>query len=166
MEVLDIYDENREFTGKTIERNKGKIELKEGEYVLHVKCWIINKDNKVLLTQRRKDKYNGGMWEPTGGLAISGETSIQAIKRELYEEIGLEIKENTLELIDSHRDDRFFRDIYLIKADLKLENIKFNDREVINAKFVTIEEFKDMIKNNKINSWNKNFIQIYEKEVN
>ena len=69
-------------------------------------------------------------------------------------------------MIDSHRDDRFFRDIYLIKADVKLENIKFNDREVINAKFVTIEEFKGMIKNNKINSWNKNFIQIYEKEVN
>ena len=111
MEVLDIYDENRVFTGKTMVRDKGRIELKEGEYVLHVKCWIINKDNKVLLTQRRKDKYNGGMWEPTGGLAISGETSIQAIKRELYEEIGLEIKENTLELIDSHRDDRFFRDI-------------------------------------------------------
>ena len=125
-----------------------------------------NGDKTAAVTKSPKDKYNGGMWEPTGGLAISGETSIQAIKSELYEEIGLEIKENTLELIDSHRDDRFFRDIYLIKADLKLENIKFNDREVINAKFVTIDEFKDMIKNNEINSWNESFIQIYEKEVN
>ena len=32
MEVLDIYDENRVFTGKTMVRDKGRIELKEGEY--------------------------------------------------------------------------------------------------------------------------------------
>lgn len=166
MEILDIYDKNREFTGKTMNRNDGKIALKEGEYVIQVKCWIIDKKNKILLTQRRKDKYNGGMWEPTGGLAISGETSIQAIKRELYEEIGIEIKEDTLRLIDSYREDRFFRDVYLIKDDIKLKSIKFNDGEVINAKFVTLDEFKYMIKNNEINSWNENFIQIYEKEVN
>lgn len=39
-----------------------------------------------MLTQRRKDKYNGGMWEPTGGLVTTGETSIEAIKREVFED--------------------------------------------------------------------------------
>ena len=29
MEILDIYDENRIFTGKTMNREKGKIALKE-----------------------------------------------------------------------------------------------------------------------------------------
>lgn len=166
MEILDIYDENRIFTGKTMNREKGKIALKDGEYVIHVKCWILNNENKILLTQRKVDKYNGGMWEPTGGLAVSGETSIQAIKRELYEEIGLKVQENKLNLIDSYRDDHFFRDVYLIKDNIKLDNIKFIDGEVSDAKYVTIDEFKEMLKNNEINSWNESFIQLYENVKN
>lgn len=166
MEKLDIYDKNRKFTGKTMNRNEGKVELKEGEYVIQVKCWIVNEENKVLLTQRRKDKYNGGMWEPTGGLAISGETSIQAIKRELYEEIGLKMQENNLKLIDSERDERFFRDVYLIRDNISLNHIKFIDGEVIDAKYVTIDEFKNMLENNEISIWNESFIQIYKKVIN
>jgi len=53
MEVLDIYDKNRKLTGKTINRNQGKIVLLDGEYVIQVKCWILNEENKVLLTQRK-----------------------------------------------------------------------------------------------------------------
>lgn len=166
MEILDIYNENRIFTGKTMNREKGKIALKDGEYVIQVKCWILNNENKILLTQRKADKYNGGMWEPTGGLAVSGETSIQAIKRELYEEIGLEVQENKLNLIDSYRDDHFFRDVYLIKDNITLDNIKFNDGEVSDAKYVTIDEFKEMLQNHEINSWNESFIQLYENVKN
>ena len=162
MEILDIYDENRIFTGKTMNRERGKIALKDGEYVIQVKCWILNKENKILLTQRKADKYNGGMWEPTGGLAISGETSKQAITRELFEEIGLKVNEDTIDLIDSYRDDHFFRDVYLIRDNVLLENIKFNDGEVADAKYVTIEEFKEMLQNHQINRWNENFILIYK----
>ena len=53
MEVLDIYDKNRQLTGKTMNRNQGKIALLDGEYVIQVKCWILNEENKVLLTQRK-----------------------------------------------------------------------------------------------------------------
>lgn len=163
MEVLDIYNENRIFTGRIMDRNDGIIALKDGEYVIQVKCWILNEENKILLTQRRKDKYNGGMWEPTGGLAVSGETSIQAIIRELYEEIGLLVQEKKLKLIDSYRDNHFFRDVYIIKDNnITLDNIKFNDGEVSDAKYVTITEFKNMLNNNEINSWNENFILFYE----
>ena len=143
-------------------RERGKIALKDGEYVIQVKCWILNKENKILLTQRKADKYNGGMWEPTGGLAISGETSKQAITRELFEEIGLKVNEDTIDLIDSYRDDHFFRDVYLIRDNVLLENIKFNDGEVADAKYVTIEEFKEMLQNHQINRWNENFILIYK----
>lgn len=166
MEILDIYDENRIFTGKTMNREKGKIALKDGEYVIQVKCWILNNENKILLTQRKVDKYNGGMWEPTGGLAISGETSKQAIIRELFEEIGLKVNEDTIDLIDCYRDDHFFRDVYLIKDNITLDNIKFNDGEVSDAKYVTIDEFKEMLQSHEINSWNESFIHIYEDVIN
>ena len=166
MEVLDIYDKNRQLTGKTKNRSQGKVALLDGEYVIQVKCWILNEENKVLLTQRRKDKYNGGMWEPTGGLVTTGETSIEAIKRELFEEIGIKVKDDSIRLIDSYRDEHFFRDVYLIKDNITLNSIKFNDGEVADAKYVTIEEFKEMLQKNEINSWNESFIKLYRKMIN
>ena len=48
---------------------------------------------------RNLNKTHGGMWEPTNGLVISGEASKEAIKRELKEEIGLDIEENKITLI-------------------------------------------------------------------
>lgn len=161
MEVLDIYDKNRQLTGKTMNRNQGKVALSEGEYVIQVKCWILNEENKVLLTQRRKDKYNGGMWEPTGGLVTSGEISIQAIKRELYEEIGINVIDKDIKLIKSFKDEHFFRDIYLIRSNIPINDLRFMDKEVINAKYVTIEEFEKMLNNNQINEWNREFIETY-----
>ena len=166
MEILDIYDENRKLTGKTAYRKLGKFTLQQGEYVVLVKCWILNNENKILLTQRRKDKFNGGMWESTGGLAVSGETSIKAIKRELNEEIGLKIQDDVLRFIDSYRDECFFRDVYLIKDNISLKDLKFTDGEVINAKYVTIDEFKNMLEENEINKWNESFIDIYKKVIN
>ena len=162
MEVLDIYDKNRQLTGKTMNRNQGKIALLDGEYVIQVKCWIFNEENKVLLTQRRKDKYNGGMWEPTGGLVTSGETSIQAIKRELYEEIGIKVSDKDLELIKSFMDEHFFRDVYLIRNNIKIHDLKFVDREVVDAKYVTIDEFEKMLNEEQINKWNRDFIETYK----
>lgn len=162
MEVLDIYDKNRQLTGKTMNRNQGKIALLDGEYVIQVKCWILNEENKVLLTQRRKDKYNGGMWEPTGGLVSAGEKSIDAIKRELYEEIGIKVNEEDFELIKSFMDEHFFRDIYLISSNVKIHDLKFIDGEVIDAKYVTIDEFEKMLNEKQINEWNRDFIEIYK----
>ena len=54
-EKLDIYNENRIKTGKIIER-KEDTEINENEFILAVQCWIINSQNKILLTKRRKDK--------------------------------------------------------------------------------------------------------------
>ncbi len=163
MEKIDIYDENRKYTGKTVIRNNGKINLQKGEYIIGVKCWIVNDKKEVLLTQRRKDKLHGGTWEPTGGLVTSGETSIEAIKRELLEEIGIDVEEIKIQLIYKDKEDNFFKDIYIIKENIPIDKIQFNDGEVIDAKYVTIEEFKKMLDNGEINKWNESFIDIYKK---
>ena len=52
-ELLDIYDENKIKKGKIIERNDNvgdKIE--NGEYILAVQCWIINKNKEEILCQK------------------------------------------------------------------------------------------------------------------
>ena len=61
--------------------------------MIRVVCGIIFKDDKILLTRRKKGKSLEGFWEFPGGKVEKGETDATALKRELKEELGLEISE-------------------------------------------------------------------------
>lgn len=161
-EKLDIYNENKIKTGKIIER-KEEVTIEKNEFVLAVQCWIINTKNEILLTKRKLDKKFGGMWEPTSGLVKSGEDSIQGIKREIKEEIGIEIEDKELKLLKTVKGEETIRDIYIINKDIALEDIKFNDGEVINAKYVTIEEFEKMLDDGQAFEWLRWFLDDYYK---
>ena len=143
-EKLDVYNYKRIKTGKIIERNENAI-LDKCDYILAIQCWIINAKCEILLTRRKLDKVHGGMWEPTGGLVQSGENSIQATKRELNEEIGINISERELkfikEKIDKSDRHNVFRDVYVIKKDININELKFNDGEVIDSKWVSLDEY-------------------------
>ena len=51
---------------------------------------IIRRENKVLLGRRPDHKRHGGLWEFPGGKIDEGETEIDAVTRELLEELGVE----------------------------------------------------------------------------
>lgn len=144
-ELVDVYNENKIKTGKIIDR-KDKSKLNENEYTVSVHCWIINSKKEVLLTRRNLKLNRGGMWEDTHGAVKTGETSIEAIKRELKEEIGLDIEEKELMLVKTLRRKNAFRDCYIVFKDVSIDSINFNDNEVMDCKFVSIEEFKEIIK--------------------
>jgi 8-oxo-dGTP diphosphatase len=61
--------------------------------MIRVVCGIIFKDDKILLTRRKKGKSLEGFWEFPGGKVEKEETDTVALKRELKEELGLEISE-------------------------------------------------------------------------
>lgn len=83
MELWDIYDINRNETGRIIDRHSNE-RLKEGEYHLVVEAIIMNSSRRILLSRRAefKQKYPL-MWECAGGSCIKGENSLQAILREI-----------------------------------------------------------------------------------
>lgn len=143
-EFMDIYDENKNKTGKIINR-KDRHKLNENEYTICVHCWIINSKKEILITQRSLNINRGGMWEDThGGLRV-GESSIEGIKRELKEELGIVIEDKDLILDKTVKKDNIFRDLYIIYKDIPIETINFNDGEVMNCKYVGLEEFKEII---------------------
>lgn len=60
--------------------------------IIHVAVGVIRNDaNQVLLALRPDDVHQGGLWEFPGGKVEAGETSQQALTRELFEETGIEI---------------------------------------------------------------------------
>lgn len=146
-ELVDVYDENKNMTGKIIKRNDINL-LNDDEYIITVHCFIINSLNQILLTQRSLSKNRGGKWEETHGGLKSGESSIIGMQRELKEEIGVAVQTNELKLVKTLKKKNKFRDIYILKKDIPIDSIKYNDGEVMDCKYVTLEQFKIMIENN------------------
>lgn len=56
---------------------------------------ICNPENEILLAQRPLHKPFGGLWEFPGGKIEPSETASQALQRELFEELGIEVKSHT-----------------------------------------------------------------------
>ena len=67
---------------------------------IKVVCGIVWKEGKILLARKRPDKPLGGFWEFPGGKIEANEEPINALKRELLEELGLEII--NIHYLDTH----------------------------------------------------------------
>lgn len=144
-ELIDIYDAERNRTGATIPR-EGAF-LKEGEYMLYVLAIVENVRGEFLITQRSLDKHwAAGWWEVTGGGVLSGETSSQAVVREVREEVGLDVSNQVLdpvfsyENVDLERGDNYIVDIYRFRLDVTESDVTLQDSEAIGCKFATWEE--------------------------
>lgn len=59
--------------------------------MIDVVCAIFERDGKVLICRRREGLKNAGKWEFPGGKVIPGESMIKALRRELNEELGVNI---------------------------------------------------------------------------
>ena len=145
MEKRDLYDANRNLTGKTMYKGE---EIPEGSYIVVVLVFIQNSEGKFLI-QKRSERKNG-LFATTGGHPKSGEDSIQGIITEVKEEIGLDIKSEDLQLYYSGRSDneRVFWDDYYIKMDVPdIESLKLQEEEVASVHWFSRDEIIDLMKN-------------------
>lgn len=54
-------------------------------------CGIIYRDDKILIAKRKSGKLMEGKWEFPGGKIDDYETEQVALRRELYEELGMKV---------------------------------------------------------------------------
>ncbi len=164
-ELIDIYTENGEKTGKT----KDKHDVKEkGEYGLHVMIIIKLEDGTYPMQQRSlKAKYGPGEWDVTGGGVRAGETSAEAAVREAKEELGVDISKDELVLLGKdmyswHPETGLIVHIYGCRSKAVREDFHIDGYEVNDLRFVDYDEFRKHVLYNK----NENFIRALEKFEN
>ena len=119
-EIWDIYDRYGNRTGRTMKRGIPK----EGDYMLCVHIYLLAFDNRFLIQKRSKNKESHpGEWDITGGAAISGESSVDAILRETEEEVGIKLDEKDLYYAGRFVKERRIIEIFLLKRILNCQTV-------------------------------------------
>ena len=152
MELWDIYDKNKVRTGRTMERNH--FNLADDEYHLTVLGVIMRPDGRFLITKRVMTKaWAPGWWEVSGGAAQAGEESEDAVRREVLEETGLDVRnaESGGYMFSYKREnpgegDNYFVDIYRYVMDIDEKDIHLQEAETDGFQFASSEEIKKLAK--------------------
>ncbi len=148
-DIVDIYDENKNKTGKTKIRHKDILE--KGEFIIGVQAIIINSKKQILISQRSALKAKLPLkWECNGGALLSGEDAVDGLIREIYEELGIRLLKEEAIFLKTAKNDHRFKEIYLFKKDIEIDKIQYKDGEAIDAKWVDINEFISMFNNGEI----------------
>lgn len=72
-------------------RNTNTVMVSSLKPKLHVAVGIIQRQQQVLLALRHNSQHQGGKWEFPGGKLEQGETVEAALKRELQEELAIQV---------------------------------------------------------------------------
>ncbi len=158
-EYVDVLDElSGDATGEVISKKEAH---RIGKYHGAVHILIISKDKKRILLQKRcatKELFPN-MWDITvGGHISAGEEPIVSAHRELEEELGLDSNKYEFQFLEKIKEEFFnngvnskeFVNVYLIEADVNINDIKLQVEEVSDATWFTKEELLKLIDNKEI----------------
>ena len=73
------------------------------EPLIEVAAGLVFRDGRLLITQRLPDDHLGGLWEFPGGKREKGESFEECVRRELNEELGIEVEVGALLQNVTHR---------------------------------------------------------------
>ncbi len=150
MELIQIVDENGNFTGEVLDKD-----IAHDKNLLHneVAVFIINDNNQVLLQKRSANKrFNPNKWGLCAGHVDAHESLEDAAIREAKEEIGIDIAkedlhrfgDKELSIKDTNSHITYF---YYFKTNKKEDEFTIQTEELSEVKWFDIDEVINMINN-------------------
>ena len=157
MELVDVYNNKHE----RINIKKDRKKLVNGEFRLSCFVFIINDNGEILIQQRLATaKKCPNMWEVASGGVNAGETSLDGAIREVKEELGIIIDKKDLMFIGSYARINDYVEVFLLKSNILVSDLKLQEDEVQEIKWFNKEEVISRINDNykeltdKIGCWN------------
>jgi len=150
MELIDVLTSDGAPTG--VRKSKADVH-RDGDWHRAAHVWIVTPDGRLLLQRRSRRKENyPALWDVSAaGHLSAGETAVDAAIREVAEELGLRITPEELEPVATTREqcvlnggtylDNEIHDIFLVRRDVKLEELTLQPEEVEDAIIVDIHQF-------------------------
>ena len=147
MELWDAYKVDGTLAGFDLVRGE---KIPAGYFHMVCEAVIQHVDGDYLLMQRSFEKeIYPGAWEiGAGGSALKGESRLEAVRREIREETGIDTGEleEIYQLVQEKQQTIYFG--YLLKTDYPKDAIKFQEGETIDYKWLTKEEFLEFFDTN------------------
>jgi isopentenyl-diphosphate delta-isomerase len=150
--LIDVLSETGLRTGEILTRAEVH---RLGKRHRTVHLYLFNARHELLLQKRALgvDNFPGFFTISTAGHVDAGEFSAASVRRETEEELGIDASKLKFDFLFSHyREvtlsetyiDRQFNDVYMTRADIDLNVIRFDPAEVSEVRFVTFGEFRSM----------------------
>ena len=140
MEYWDVYDINGNKLGYA---KRADEEFFMGEYRLGASLWIADSSGKLLIQKRAPSKKTGpNLWSITGGKVQSGESSTEACLREVREEIGLALSENSIQFLYRSIGSGMLFDDYIAIIDFPASQATLSSSEVSAIKWTTLDDIQ------------------------
>ena len=148
MELLDVYDNNGNVTGKTIIRGDKNAVLNDNEHIAVAVIFIENENGEFLIQKTSHEK--GGLFSSTGGHVDSGETPLVTIKREVKEELGFNVDNDQIEEYGFMLYDMPIRFMYYLKKNISIDKLKIQKEEVEYVEYMSVTKINELIESNQM----------------
>lgn len=148
MELIDIVDENGNFTGEVLEKEKA-----HDRNLLHneIACFVINSNKEILLQKRSMNKrFNPGKWGLCAGHVDSGESLEDATIREIKEEIGLDVTVDELHTftereVNIKEKNSHIAYFYYLVTDKKEDEFVIQEEELSEVKWFNVDYLIELV---------------------
>ena len=143
MELLDVYDSLGNKTGRVVERgNKDEI-FNDNEHIAVAIIYIENDKGEFLIQKTSKEK--GGHYSSTGGHINHNEDAYSTIIREVQEELGIDISNDSIISLGHICVDFPVRFIFYLKKNVDLKDITLQKDEVESISYMSVDQIKDFL---------------------
>lgn len=164
VELLDVYDGNGKVTGRKIVRGDKNVKFDKDEHIAVAVIFIENSKGEFLIQKTSSEK--GGEFSSTGGHVDSGETPLQAIEREVEEELGVNIDKKEIKPLGFLLFDMPLRFLFYVKKDIDIKDVKLQKEEVDYVKYMSVDEVRNLIKTQKMTKSHALMFEELLKKVN
>jgi isopentenyldiphosphate isomerase len=142
-ELLECFDEQGNVAAPHTRQEVHTDPLQFWQGVANI--WLVNKKSEIACSKRSESlSGNPGKWQTYfGGHVKAGESFRQTAVTELDEEVGLQVKDSDLILIDKgrHEPAKHFYESYTCLFNGDIADLKFNDGEIVEARWLGMETY-------------------------